>query len=486
MGQTAMYYFEQISAIPRPSGHMEGIRGYVNAFAEERGLEHFEDDAGNIVIRRPASPGYEKTHTIMLQGHMDMVAAGVADSFHDFEKDPLILIREGDILTADGTTLGADDGISVAYMLAILDDPTVKAPELECVFTVDEEIGLVGANAMDCSALRSRYMINLDSPSEGIFTVSCAGGKRYDIQYTFQPVKRRGLIFSITLSGLKGGHSGEDVHRGRASANVLMTEILKRIDADGSLCLYSFIGGAQDNAIPSFASADIQLTLDNIQKAHSMAAIENELAAIEEEFKARYAETDPDLKLSVSIRPETNDYMCSEEDTRKIIALLDGIPSGILSMSPEIEGLVQTSANIGIVDIMPGKVQIVSHLRSSEPSEMEQMSETVERVVKETGGVWNVPSEYPGWALQKESSFRDLAMKVFRGMYGHDPKLEIIHAGLECGILKGKMPELDIISTGPNVWDLHSPDEHMSISSFERVYEYIILLLAGMDDACGL
>ena len=237
-------------------------------------------------------------------------------------------------------------------MLAILDEPSLKAPELECVFTVDEETGLEGANAMDCSALRSKYMINLDSPAEGVFTVSCAGGKRYDITYTFQPVKRRGLVFSITLSGLKGGHSGEDAHRGRASANVLMGEILKRIDSSGSLCLSSFTGGS----------------MDNIRTRHSMAGIERELEEIAAEFKARYRGTDPDLELSVSIRPEVHDYMCSEEDTKKIIALINGLPSGIISMSDEIGGLVQSSSNLGIVDVYPGKAQIVAHMRSSEPA----------------------------------------------------------------------------------------------------------------------
>ncbi len=486
MGKTALEYFREISAIPRPSGHMEGIRAYVNAFAEERGLEYLEDSVGNITIRRPASAGYEKTACLMLQGHMDMIAAKVSTSYHDFETEPLTLITDGDILKADGTTLGADDGVAVAYMLAILDDPALKAPELECVFTVDEETGLEGANAMDCSALRSKYMINLDSPAEGVFTVSCAGGKRYDITYTFQPVKRRGLVFSITLSGLKGGHSGEDAHRGRASANVLMGEILKRIDSSGSLCLSSFTGGSMDNAIPSYCTAEIQLTMDNIRTRHSMAGIERELEEIAEEFKARYRGTDPDLELSVSIRPEVHDYMCSEEDTKKIIALINGLPSGIISMSDEIGGLVQSSSNLGIVDIYPGKAQIVAHMRSSEPAEMDAMSAQVEACAKAAGAAWNIPSEYPGWAFQKESRFRDLATEVYRGMYGSEPELEIIHAGLECGILKGKMPDLDIISTGPNVWDLHSPDERLSLSSFERVYDYVVLLLSKMDDDCGL
>lgn len=468
-------YFEELSRIPRESGHIRQVSDWLAAFAEEQGLACRQDEAGNVVIRKPASPGYEKAGTVMLQGHIDMVAARAAGSAHDFSKDPLSLRIEGDRVYAEDTTLGGDNGIAVAYALALLADREAKHPRLECVFTADEEVGMVGAMAMDLSDLEADYMINLDSDEEGIFTVSCAGGLRYRLVL---PVSREvcaGTFVTLRLEGLLGGHSGTEINKGRLNAAKGLSEALRSIREEIPFRLGKIDSGGQDNVIPSWGEAVILL-----EGAGKEEALEALVSAIEAKFAGAYRETEPGLRFSVIKKEEIQTEVLTAEDTGRALDFLEELPNGVLSMSPDLAGLVQTSQNLGILSLEQDQLLATFSIRSSVEEEKLQAGQKLEEITKRFGGAFTTGGNYPGWQFEKESPFRDLAVKIFRELYGKEPVIEAIHAGLECGIFKKQMPALQILAMGPNLYDIHSAKESFSISSVRRVWEFLRALLSDM------
>lgn len=465
------HYFEEICQIPHGSGNTKAISDYLAAFAREHGLRYIQDETNNVVIFKEASKGYEDKPTVMLQGHMDMVCAKHPGVEHDFEKDGLHLAVDGDNINAQGTTLGGDDGIAVAYMLAILEADNIKHPALEAVITVDEEIGLLGAKALDASPLKSRWMINLDSEAEGVLTVGCAGGVRARLHLPVSYMEVTGTVCKVTVRGLLGGHSGAEIDKGRANANTMMGRVLYRLADCVEFTVEDIAGGQADNAIPKSCEATLVLTAD--QKEEASACLEKLQEEITEEFRS----CDPDIRIGLELGERQEKQAFSYETVEKLIFLLFTLPNGVQRMSPDIEGLVQTSLSLGIVETQEDSVRFVLSIRSSLESEKQLLADKIGYMIRFVGGTVDFAGGYPGWAYRPDSELRELMVKVYREMYGQEPVVEAIHAGLECGLISAKLPGLDCISLGPDMKDIHTPDETLNIPSVKRVWNYLLKVL---------
>ncbi len=463
--EKALRFFEEFSKIPRGSGNTKAIADYLVDFANARGLEVVRDESDNVIIRKPATPGYENRPGVIFQGHTDIVALKTPDCPIDMEKEGLKLYRDGDLLRARGTTLGGDDGVAMAYAMAILDSDDIEHPEFEAVFTSDEEIGLIGATALDGSHLRGRLLINIDSDEEGIFTAGCAGGARVDISLPVKAKTHIGQIYTLTISGFKGGHSGVEIHKNRANAIKTMAEILSNLD---SVRLGKVVGGSADNAIPSDAIATFT-TKSSIFEISE--AINNAKEAL--------PEGETDAKFNIEMRLSSAKMM-SVEDSANAIALIKEIPSGVTRMSEDIEGLVETSLNMGIINLDSKALELTVSVRSAKGEEKTKLIEKLRSISASHGATVGVRGEYPAWEYRKESHLRDVMCKVYRDMYGKDATVVTIHAGLECGIFSDKIEGLDCVSIGPDNKDIHTPDERLSLSSFNRVYEYLINVLKNI------
>ena len=459
--EKVFYYFEQISAIPRGSGNVKKIADYLCFFAKVRQLEWERDHANNVIIRKPATPGYEEAATVILQGHTDMVCAKTAESTHDFEKDGLDLRLEDGWISANGTTLGGDNGIAVAYGLAILASDDLDHPPLEVVFTSDEEIGLLGAKALDMSKLKGKFLLNLDSESEGILTVSCAGGSMTTVTLPFTRTFEQGKVSRITFSGLLGGHSGAEIHKGRANAAVLAGELLGKWGGK----LISARGGSADNAIMS------SLTLEVLGEGAEEAA-----KACEGDFRARYPEEN--ITLTVEALHENGGEAVSAD----LGGYLRKAPYGVQAMSQEIDGLVQTSLNIGILETKEDAFVATYSVRSSVEAEKTALNALVAEIATAFGGSAVTEGEYPAWEYRKKSPLRDLMVKVYEDSFGKEMKVEAIHAGLECGLFAGGIPGLDAVSFGPDMADIHTPAERLSVESVSSTWRYLLSALAAMQD----
>jgi len=462
-------YFSEISKIPRGSGNEEEISKYLEGFAKSRNLEYNRDSANNIIIIKEATPGYEDEPAIMLQGHMDMVCEKTKDSTHDFSKDGIKLLVDGDFLHADGTTLGADNGIAVAYILALLSDDNLKHPRLEAVITTDEEVGMNGANALDLSGLKAKYMINLDSEEEGYILASCAGGLTATC---FLPLKReakKGRKVSINIGGLKGGHSGMDIVKNRTNANKLLARLLFDLKKKNSYSVFHIEGGYKDNVIPREAFAEIIIE-PNEDKYRQ---IKDDIDEIMDIYKKELSSSEPELNHSVKDLGEGEFEVLETESFEKLLFLLVQIPYGVQVMSSDIEGLVESSLNLGILRLEKEQAVVCSSVRSSKSSYKKYIRDRLEYLVSFLGGSFTVRSEYPAWEFSKESKLRDHLQKHYKQMFGKEMKVEAIHAGLECGLIAEKMPGLDIVSIGPDMYRVHTVDERLSISSAIRVYKFL-------------
>ncbi len=470
--QRVLFYFEEICSIPHGSGNMKQISQYVVDFAKEHGLEVRQDESLNVIIKKPASAGYENRPVVMLQGHMDMVEAKENWSDHDFATDGLRLHVEGDEIFAEGTTLGGDDGIAVAYMLAILEDDTLAHPALECVFTVDEEVGLLGAADIDLTDCRASYLINLDSEDEGVFLSSCAGGMRVDLKLPIHPVASEGYLYEVTLSGLLGGHSGTEIQKEHGNANLIMGRILKDLqwNLDLEWELVSIEGGNADNAIPR--SCTVQL-LSEAEEAVIHAAFQ----AVSQMIFAEYRVADPDMHITVRELGRATAKVLTPADLSKLFFLLTQCPNGVQNMSQSIEGLVETSLNLGILSTEEGAIQAAFSLRSSVESRKFALYDRLEFLMEYLGGSCSYYGDYPGWDYKVDSKLRDQMITVWNGMFEHQAEIQAIHAGVECGLFLYQMPELDMVSIGPDMKDIHTPAERLSLSSTERVYRYLVELL---------
>ncbi|MDY3110196.1 MAG: aminoacyl-histidine dipeptidase [Lachnospiraceae bacterium] len=482
-------FFEEICSIPHGSGNVERISDYLKKFAKDRGLFCIQDELKNIIIKKKGSAGYEDKEPVIIQGHMDMVAVKKPDSDIDMKKDGLRLAVDGDFLFAEGTSLGGDDGIAVAYALALLDDDFLEHPPLEVIITVDEETGMDGAIGIDLDCIKGRRMLNLDSEEEGIFLVSCAGGSKVSLGMDVcrEEEETSACRYTILVDGLIGGHSGTEINKGRMNSNLLMARILDELKKlFGDLCLVTMEGGLADNAIPRRTEAVIELP--------SVEAVDLEkyFAVISKELHVELDSREPKMMLSLEkCLSKTNlsyegctpvhseDFLpaVSEEETGRIIRYLLALPNGVIEMSADIPGLVETSLNVGIVRLDENGMETVISVRSNIESAKRMLIHRLEAVAALAGADISVNGDYPGWSYRKDSPLRDKMIQVYKGMYGVEPKVEALHAGLECGILASKLEGLDCVSFGPNIHDIHTTEERLEIGSTKRCWEYILELL---------
>lgn len=461
----ALEIFEDLCAIPHGSGNEKGVADYIEKFANTRGLFCLRDETGNVFIRKNATAGYENTPAILFQGHMDMVCEKNADSDHDFEKDALKLYVKDGFLWADGTTLGGDNGIAVAMMLALLD--TDAHPTLECLFTVEEETGLAGAKGFDCSPVTAKKMINLDSEEEWLITAGCAGGCRTEVDFNYTPVDAEAgdVTLEISVTGLSGGHSGAEIHLGKTNAIVALARILGAVSDVEEFALVSLTGGGKDNAIAREAFARINVKDD---KKASVAAI-NEVWGIKKEL----SEDDRGFTCKIDVvntAPKTID----KETTRRIVSFLNCVRTGVLKTSNNIKGLVEYSRNLGVADTADGRVKLTLSSRSSIESQLDLSCREMDMLAALAGADCRHYSRYPGWEYAPISPLRDDYIAAYKKLFGEEMSVGVIHAGLECGILSSKMTDMDIISVGPNMHNIHSPMEHLDLASCERVWKVLL------------
>lgn len=463
--EKALRFFEEFSKIPRGSGNTKAIADYLIDFAKARGLECYRDESDNVVIRKAATAGYEDRPGVILQGHTDIVALKNPDCPINMEKEGLDLYRDGDLLRARGTTLGGDDGVAMAYAMAILDSDDIAHPELEAVFTSDEETGLIGATALDASVLHGRLLINIDSDEEGIFTVGCAGGARVDINIPVKAKTHIGQIYTLSISGFKGGHSGVEIDKNRANAIKAMAEILSKLE---DVKLGKASAGSADNAIPS----DAQIIFTTKSPILEISDVINSVAETLPE-----GETQKKFNLEMNI---SSAKVIDVEASANILSLINEMPNGVMRMMEDIEGLVETSLNMGILSLDGKALNLTISVRSAKGAQKAKLLDTIKDIAEKHGAGVSVRGQYPAWEYRKESHLRDVMCKVYSDMYGKDATVVTIHAGLECGIFSDKMEGLDCVSIGPDNKDIHTPEERLSLSSFNRVYEYIINVLKNI------
>ena len=474
-------FFREISAIPHGSFHTAAISSYLEDFAKSHDFSYIRDDLGNVIISKPASAGCESAAPIALQGHIDMVCEKEASNPIDMEKEAITLRTDGEWLSADRTTLGGDDGIAVAMMLALLDDASITCPPLECVFTVDEEVGLLGAYGLDLSSLRSRRMINLDSEDEGVITASCAGGAEVICTLSGKRREKNGEILEIRIEGLRGGHSGERINCGRANADLLMARLLCRLQEKGKFCIIGFNGGNRDNAIPRECRAEIIFT-----GKFSRSEIKEAVASFADDIAKEYSVTDPDIHVSAKWPNKGRKALhiaFGRKDSRRMIRLLMAFPNGVIEYSPLYKDVPQTSLSMGIVKTMADGICIHSMVRSSINSQKQMMLDRIACIAEEFDASIDIKGTYPAWELIEKSDFRDLAAEVYEKLTGIKPVVCVIHGGLECGLLAAKVPGLDCISIGPDMEEVHTPAERLNIPSSKRTYDYLKVLLAACAEA---
>ena len=472
--QSVFYYFEEITRIPHGSGNVKQISDYLKQFAAEQGLECIQDKLYNIIIIKEATAGYENEEPYILQGHMDMVAVSRPDCDIDMTKDPLRLRIENGRIYADGTSLGGDDGIAVAYTMALLAAKDISHPRLEVVLTVDEETGLEGAKEIDLSMLRGKRLINLDQEEEGVVITSCAGGARVDVSI---PLQRENAqtdkleFLQIKIKGLLGGHSGIEIDKGRGNANCLLGRILKEISEQFGVYMSSMKGGLADNAIPREAEAVIAV---DINQSNAVISCVKEY---EGKIRQELGEKDPDFVAECKVIDQQDKYF-DTGSTLQALNCLCKLPNGVIAMSKELEGLVQTSLNLGVVKLGQDELCLSYAVRSSVDADKEQLCGQMQEIAAKAGASAEVKNVYPGWAYRTDSPLRDIVATVYERMYGKKPILEAIHAGVECGILAAKIEGLDCVSIGPDMSDVHTAEESLDIASAQRMWKYLLEVLA--------
>lgn len=464
--------FEDISRIPRGSGNEKEVSDYIVKFANNLGLEVRQDEYNNVVVKKNATNGSISTNTVMLQAHIDMVNEAGEGSTHDFDTDPIELIIEGDKLRANNTTLGADDGIGVAYMMAILESDDIVHPNLECVFTADEEVGLVGVTKLDFSDLKSTYVINLDSEEDYNILVGCAGAidTIISLKKEYKPSTPSNIALEINIKGLTGGHSGMDIDKQRGNSNVILGRILNCISYQFDL--FAVNGGSKRNVIPRRSEATISITSDDLEE------VVREIQKTAVKIQKEYYPTDPDLKIELR-RSAPIDYKVFTDDCKnKIISLLSLIPNGVIAMSNSIENSVETSTNFAVVRETQTRIEFASLTRSSSQSKKEYVTSLMKLIANAFNCKIEFSAGYPAWEHNPNSSLERLAVEIYRDVFDKDPEVVVMHCGLESGILLNKLNQkAESISIGPNTFDVHSPEEYVEISSVGRVWKYLLEIL---------
>ena len=463
--------FEKLCSIPHGSGNTKAISDYLVSFSQEQGLRYIQDELNNVIIFCPGTCGYEDHAPVILQGHMDMVCEKDENCLINMETDGLDITHDGSWVYANGTTLGGDNGIAVAYAMALLADRSIPHPPLEIVITVDEETGMYGAAGIDLSMLQGRTLINADSEDEGIFTVSCAGGARGSISL---PVTRRavyGPCIRLTVEGLQGGHSGVEIHKNRANANKVMGILLERVQKLMPLCLTGFSGGAKDNAIPRSCQATMVAMGINLERINDITE------ALQQEIREQFDE--PEAVVRGDDVDALGGNALTTEDTAKVIALLNGAPNGVQAWSGDIEGLVQTSLNLGVAALNE-QMRLTFAVRSSVNQEKRELLDQLKILAETFGADYSETGDYPAWEYKKASRLRDTMVQTYRQMFDREPQVVAIHAGLECGLLSEKLPELDCVSIGPDMEDIHTSRERLNIASTERTWKFLLEVLKNL------
>lgn len=461
------HYFEEICGIPHGSGNTRQISDYLVSFAAAHGLKYRQEPCGNVVIWKPASAGCEQAAPVMLQGHMDMVAVKTPDCGLDLEKDGLQLAvtEDGKWVYARGTSLGGDDGIAVAYALAILEDDTLRHPPLEAVFTVDEEIGLLGAAALNAGDLKSRILLNMDSEDDGIFLTSCAGGATVECLAAAPMEKKSGVVYSWRLDGLCGGHSGSDIHLGRANANVIFGRFLAQVGEKVPFSVGEFAGGEKDNAIADRCRALLVAAPEDARK------LEQETEQFGNMICAEYAGPEPGMRLTLNRESQTEQMVLTETGQKSLTVLLEHLPAGIQRMMPRMPQMVQTSLNLGVLRRKEEEISLTYSVRSASAAEKQWLIRRMRDLCELAGGYCRVSGEYPAWEYREDSHIQKLMAQTYEELTGEPPVLTGIHAGVECGIFSEKLPGIDCISYGPQMRDIHTVRERLEIASVEKNYE---------------
>ena len=469
--ESVFRYFEEICAIPHGSRNTKAISDYLVSFAKAHGLRYRQDESNNVVIFAPGTCGLEDHESVILQGHMDMVCEKDTGCPLDMAVDGLDVTHDGCCIFAKGTTLGGDDGIAVAYALAILDDNTIAHPPLEVIITVDEEIGMLGAAAMDLADVKGRTMLNLDSEDEGIFTVSCAGGATCTVSLNAERKAVYGPCVRLSVEGLRGGHSGAEIHKNRANANKVMGDFLGRIQKLMPLCLTSFSGGSKDNAIPRACQATVVAMGIGLERINDIAA------QLQQEVRETYDE--PEALVQAFDVDALGGNALTTAATADVISLLCAAPNGVQAYCPDMPELVQTSLNLGIAKL-GDRFTATFSVRSSVNAEKEGLITKLKELADFYNGTYSQSGTYPAWEFKKDSRLRDVMVPIYIRMFGKEPKVLAIHAGLECGLLGDKLPGLDCVSIGPQMHDIHTSREKLEIASTKRTWDFLLEVLKAL------
>ncbi|MBD5137025.1 MAG: aminoacyl-histidine dipeptidase [Lachnospiraceae bacterium] len=469
--QAVFKYFEEISGIPHGSSDTKRISDYCVDFAKRHNLNYIQDSLNNVIIFKDGSAGYENVPPVIIQGHLDMVCEKESGVEIDFKSEGLKLALNNGVISADGTTLGGDDGIAVAYALAVLESDNIPHPPLEVVFTVDEEIGMLGAAGIDCTPLKSKRMLNIDSEEEGYLLVSCAGGVTAVCHMDCQWETREGIHADITVSGLLGGHSGVEIDKERANACKILGRILYGLKSKLSFDILNVNGGLKDNAIPREASASLLIDKKDISN------IKDYVKDVSEILSNEYKNTDKDISIEVKLNEEKTAKVMVGSLKDRIITALVNLPNGIQKMSSDIEGLVQTSLNLGILTTSEEEVSMSFSVRSSISTEKDELVARLKCLMEALGGSVTCSGDYPAWEYMKDSGLRELMLQIYEEQNGRKPIVQAIHAGVECGLFAGKISGLECVSFGPDIKDIHTPAERMDVESVKRTWEYLLEIL---------
>lgn len=470
--ERVFYHFEEISKIPRESYNEKAISDYLVEFGKKLNLETYQDKYYNVILRRKASQGYEDAPGIIIQGHMDMVCEKENDSNHDFKKDPIDLVVDGNRLKANKTTLGGDNGIAIAMGMAILEDESIKCGTIELLATTSEEIDLNGALSLEPNILKGKMLINIDSEDEGVITVGSAGGVEIDI---LLPIERETLsdvnLYTLSLEKLQGGHSGVEINQKRGNSNKILVEVLQNLKALTDYSLVEVFGGSKDNAIPRSGKVVLASSKD----------IKDIISKVADEVKAKYISFEPEMIFALETTTAKEISVLSNKSLDSYIKTIEELPTGVNTWMKEYPEIVESSDNLAIVKTLDENINIIISLRSSDPEVLKELREKISNILKENNALFEFSAGYPEWKFRAESKLRDKALEVYKKLYNEDMKVEVIHAGLECGAISQNYPDIDFISVGPNLRDVHTPNEYLEIDSTERVYNYVVELINSLN-----
>ena len=464
-------HFEALSMVPRRTYRDDKISAFCVQFAKDHGLDYVQDETGNVIIYKPGTPGYENSEPVIIQGHMDMVAAKTLDSDHDFDTQPLDLFVDGNYIGARGTTLGADDGIALAIAMAVLASTDIPHPPIEAVFTVDEEIGMDGAHNIDVSLLKGRKFFNLDGEEEGVLIVGCAGAKICDVVIPVNKCEHKGVAVTLKIRDYLGGHSGNEIQKQRGNAHKDMARMLYALSKEYDFVLTHMDGGSGANVIAKDCTAEVVI------EASKAASFAEAFEKMGETLKDEYFGQEPDMKIMAEVGENGTYTTLDADSTRRVISYIYVSPNGVQTMDRSIEGAVESSLNPGVVKTLDSEVRVSYQCRSSVDSKLDEMMSRLQLCCDLTGGHIDLISEYPAWPYNPVSELRPLMVRVYKEMYGTEPECFAEHGGLEGGILVGKNPDFDIVCFGPNIKGVHTPDERIDIESTQRTWEFIKELL---------